>query len=509
MNSFTLLEQAARRFPNSPAIYDGDQLYATYNELYQRSLSLAAGLLSYANVGSRVVVASENRPELIEIYFAIWAAGMVVVPVNAKLHPLEIAHIIENADASIIFVSSKLAEAVASAVSNHTSVLSSPIAIGGNLYTSLAGTQPGSPVEASVSSLAWLFYTSGTTGRPKGAMLTHHNLISMSIAHLADIDDVDENSSIIHAAPMSHGSGLYILPYIARGARHVVPASSAYDVNEFLDLTDLHPRCGAFLAPTMVQRLRTEAERSNRRPRNLRNIIYGGGPMYVAELQKAIDWFGPIFSQIYGQGEAPMTITGMRRSDHCTTDTNTLGSVGTPRSGVDVRVIGPDGQDAGVGELGEIICRGDVVMSGYWKNPGATADTLRDGWLHTGDMGRLDARGFLTLLDRSKDVVISGGTNIYPREVEEVLLTNPNVLECCVLGRKDEEWGEVVVAFVVSKDHASISAADLDAHCLERIARFKRPKEYIFVESLPKNGSGKIVKRELRERLTKEPTASA
>ncbi len=220
--------------------------------------------------------------------------------------------------------------------------------------------------------------------------------------------------------------------------------------------------------------------------------------MYVDSLKKALAAYGPIFVQLYGQGEAPMTITGLRRRDHIEANDATLGSVGYPRSGVEVAVLNEDGTPAAIDEIGEIACRGDVVMSGYWNNPTATAATLKDGWLHTGDMGSFDARGYLTLRDRSKDVVISGGSNIYPREVEEALLEHPDVVEAGVVGAPDPEWGEVVVAFVVGE----VSPADLDAHLLERIARFKRPKRYEFIDALPKNSYGKVLKRELRERLT-------
>jgi fatty-acyl-CoA synthase len=274
----------------------------------------------------------------------------------------------------------------------------------------------------------------------------------------------------------------------------VVPASGAFEPDEFLDLCEHHPGCSAFLAPTMVQRL-VQTGRSS--PRNLKTVVYGGGPMYVDSLKKAMAAFGPIFVQLYGQGEAPMTITGLRRADHLDADDAILGSVGYARSGVDVAVLAADGSPAAIDEIGQILCRGDVVMSGYWKNPDATAATLRDGWLHTGDMGSFDARGFLTLRDRSKDVVISGGSNIYPREVEEVLIEHPGVAEACVVGAPDEEWGEVVVAFIVG----SASAGELDAHLLERIARFKRPKRYEFVDEIPKNSYGKVLKRELRARL--------
>ena len=324
--------------------------------------------------------------------------------------------------------------------------------------------------------------------------------MAMTVAHLADFDAPNEDCSLIHGAPMSHGSGLYIPPYVLRGARQVIPASGAFDPDEFLDLCEHHPGASAFLAPTMVQRL---IDTGRQCPRNLRTIVYGGGPMYVDSLKKAMAAFGQVFVQLYGQGEAPMTITGLRRADHLSGDDGVLGSVGYARSGVDVAVLRPDGTAADIGEIGEIVCRGDVVMSGYWNNPAATAETLKDGWLHTGDMGSFDARGFLTLRDRSKDVVISGGSNIYPREVEEVLVEHPGVSEAAVVGAPDAEWGEVVVAFMVG----AVEPAELDAHLLQRIARFKRPKRYVFVDALPKNSYGKVLKRELRAQLTSTPRA--
>ncbi|MFG1933773.1 long-chain fatty acid--CoA ligase [Mycobacterium sp. NPDC048908] len=489
MNLFAVLDQAASRFGDHGALYLGEQQQQTWAELRNRSLRLAASISGLGAPGARIAVASENRPEIVELMFAIWAAERVFVPINYKLHPREMVQILDDATVTQVFASPKIADGLAPVTGVPVDV------IGTNTYESRFGaTALAPPVNTDPATLAWLFYTSGTTGRSKGAMLSHRNLMAMTVAHLADFDDPDQNCSLIHGAPMSHGSGLYVAPYVLRGARQVVPASGAFDPEEFLDLCEHHPGCSAFLAPTMVQRL-VQTGRSC--PRNMKTVVYGGGPMYVDSLKKAMAAFGPIFVQLYGQGEAPMTITGLRRADHLDADDGTLGSVGYARSGVDVAVLGPDGRPTAIGEIGEIVCRGDVVMSGYWENPGATAATLKDGWLHTGDMGSFDANGLLTLRDRSKDVVISGGSNIYPREVEEVLIEHPGVVEACVVGAPDEEWGEVVVAFIVG----SASAAELDKHLLERIARFKRPKRYEFVDEIPKNSYGKVLKRQLRDRL--------
>jgi fatty-acyl-CoA synthase len=481
LNLFALLDQAASRFGDRGAVYCGERQLHTWSELRERSLHLAATL---GPPGTRIAIASENRPEIVELMFATWAAECVVVPINYKLHPREMQQILDDAGVSRVFASPQIAIA-----------LTTTEIIGSSAYSERLTAAPADPPRVTEpSTLAWLFYTSGTTGRSKGAMLSHRNLMAMTVAHLADFDAPDENCSLVHGAPMSHGSGLYIPPYVLRGARQVIPESSAFEPDEFLDLCEHHPGCSAFLAPTMVARL---VQTGRTCPRNLRTMVYGGGPMYVDSLKKAMAAFGPIFVQLYGQGEAPMTITGLRRADHVDADDAILGSVGYARSGVDVAVLRDDGTAAVAGEIGEIVCRGDVVMSGYWNNPEATAATLQDGWLRTGDMGSFDHRGYLTLRDRSKDVVISGGSNIYPREVEEVLLEHPGVTEAGVVGAPDSEWGEVVVAFIVG----SASAAELDAHLLERIARFKRPKLYEFIDELPKNSYGKVLKRELRARL--------
>ncbi len=488
MNLFATLDQAAARFGDRGAVYRGEEQLHTWAELRERALRLASSLRRAHSPGQRIAIASENRAEIVELFYAVWAAECVVVPVNFKLHPREMVQILEDSGAATVFASPKIATELTPLSPVNVEL------IGGPDYGQMFAAPPATVPSTDPSTLAWLFYTSGTTGRSKGAMLSHRSLTAMTVAHLADIDSPDENCSLLHAAPMSHGSGLYIAPYVLRGARQVVAASGVFDPDEFLDLCAAHPGSSAFLAPTMIQRL---VDTGRDAPAALRMIVYGGGPMYVDGLKKAMAAFGPIFAQIYGQGESPMTITGLRRADHDSTDDAILGSVGYARSGVEVAVLCEDGSHADPGQIGEITCRGDVVMSGYWNNPDATRETLRDGWLYTGDMGSFDSSGYLTLRDRSKDVVISGGSNIYPREVEEALLEHPDVAEACVVGAPDPEWGEVVVAFIVG----SAAGEVLDAHLLDRIARFKRPKRYLFVDDLPKNSYGKVLKRELRARL--------
>ena len=262
-----------------------------------------------------------------------------------------------------------------------------------------------------------------------------------------------------------------------------------------------------FAAPIMVKRLAADPALQGADLQGLKTIIYGGAPMYLADLEAALDTFGPRLAQIYGQGETPMTITGLSKADHADRShprwRERMQSVGFPRTDVEVRVFDTSDRELPAGESGEVVVRGAVVMAGYWNQPQETAEALKGGWLHTGDVGSFDDDGFLTLHDRSKDLIISGGMNIYPREVEEALLRHPHVTAVAVVGRPDPEWGEAVVAFVVT-DGEPTTRDDLDRHCIDSIARFKRPKEYVFVDALPVNNYGKVLKRELRQQLRAE-----
>jgi long-chain acyl-CoA synthetase len=291
------------------------------------------------------------------------------------------------------------------------------------------------------------------------------------------------------------------------GGRHVVPESGGFDPDEVLNLARQLDNVVMFGAPTMVRRLVDAAKRRGENGAGLRTIIYGGGPMYLADIREAIAVMGQRFVQIYGQGESPMTITALGREWHMKMGhpryLERLASVGTAQSVMSVRITDKDGKPLPAGETGEVEAKGTAVMLGYWNNPKANAETLKDGWLRTGDVGRLDEDGFLTLSDRSKDVIISGGTNIYPREVEEALLTHDDVREVSAIGVPDPDWGEIVVACVVLEEGAARDDAKLDAHCLTSIARFKRPKRYVYLEALPKNNYGKVLKTELRQMMAK------
>ena len=494
MNLALWLTRAGLSHPSQPAAALGTRIVATYGELAKRAARLAGALRDRLKLapGERVAIAAKNSPDYIALLYGIWHAGLAAVPANAKLHGSELAYILEQSGARVCFASKGIDSEIAA---HAPKTLEHLIAIGGTEYHALFTADPIDLVPRQPDDLAWLFYTSGTTGRPKGAMLTHHNLVMSSHAYMAEVDATAPGDVIVHAAPMSHGSGVYIMPHVARLGLQVIPESDGFDAEEVLGLFNAWPRASMFAAPTMIKRL-VDCP-ADCKAENIRTLIWGGAPMYVEDALQALDRFGPRLAQIYGQGEAPMTISTLSKQDIADRDhprwRERLASAGKPYAMVEVMVADGDDKPVGAGEPGEILCRG-VIMAGYWQNPQATAASMRGGWLHTGDVGVFDAEGYLHLKDRSKDLIISGGSNIYPREVEEVLLTHGAVREVSVIGRPDREWGEVVVAYVVGE----AKAAELDALCLAHIARFKRPKDYVFVDALPKNNYGKVLKTELR-----------
>lgn len=505
MNLARLLARSARSHPGLPAVALGARVLHDYAALARRVARLAGGMRGGLGLlpQQRVALVMKNCPQYVELLFACWQAGLCAVPINAKLHPRELAFIFRDTAAAASFVTPELIEGVAQAQAD-APALQKTIDVAGGDYDALLHSAPAEPADSGPLDLAWLFYTSGTTGKPKGVMLTHENLLAMTLSYFADVDAIAPGDAILHAAPMSHGSGLYVLPHVAKAACNVVPESGGFDAAEIFGLLREHRGMTLFAAPTMVKRLVAYAGETGADSANLKTIVYGGGPMYVADCKAAMRTFGCKLAQIYGQGESPMTITAMDKALHADAShpryDERLASAGRPFAGIEVCVANADDTPLPAGEVGEVLVRGATVMAGYLNQPEATAQTLRGGWLHTGDVGFLDEEGFLTLRDRIKDVIISGGSNIYPREVEEVLLRHPAVAEASVVGMPDAEWGEIVQAFVVPRPGVGVEASELDALCLDHIARFKRPKRYVFLEALPKNATGKVLKTELRRR---------
>ncbi|MFO1282066.1 MAG: AMP-binding protein [Burkholderiales bacterium] len=502
-NVASLLARTARAWPSRPALATGTTIVADYARFAGRVARLGAAVGADGVVsGDRVAILARNHVAYLEALFAAWWAGLVAVPINAKLHRDELAWILADCGARWVFADREWARALAEEPPAPRPRIVPLDAIDKLIAAAPAATRE--PAPADLHDPAWLFYTSGTTGRPKGVEITHGNLVAMTRSFLADVEAVDPGDAILHAAPLSHGSGLYAVPHVARAALNVVPESGGFDAAEVASLIGAHDRSLLFAAPTMLKRLVRDHSMRDANFDRLKAVVCGGGPLYVEDAKEAHAALGPRLAQIYGQGESPMTITAMSRalvSDAIARgDDGRLGSVGVAQTGIEVVVDGA----TNAGDTGEVLVRGDTVMRGYWRNASATAAALAGGWLRTGDVGALDDDGFLTLKDRSKDLIISGGANIYPREVEEALLRDPALAEVAVVGRRNDEWGEEVVACVVPRvppasdaERARLEAA-FDRVCLASIARFKRPRAYVFLAELPKNATGKVLKTELR-----------
>ncbi|MGA9253648.1 MAG: AMP-binding protein [Roseobacter sp.] len=499
MNLAHWLARQAQIDPDRPALFLGRDCVADYGTFWSDARAVAGWLAAQGvRPGDRVAIYMKNVPDYLTVFYGIWTVGAAVVPINAKLHGREAAFIVANSGASHVFASPELDQALAG-IDTSVPIITVP----SSAFEMQRRHSPLAEIAArSPDDLAWLFYTSGTTGKPKGVMMTHRMLTSMSLCYQMDVDQVTGDDATLYAAPMSHGAGIYSMLHVRVGARHVCPPSGGFEPAEIFDLAAHFGNTHLFAAPTMVKRMTDAARAGGCKGEGLRTIVYAGGPMYNADIIDAVDHFGPLFVQIYGQGECPMGITALSRADvadrsHPTWAARLL-SVGRAQSAVEVAIGTAEATVLPLGEHGEIMVRGDTVMPGYWQNDTATTRTIVNGWLMTGDMGFMDADGYVTLQDRSKDMIITGGSNVYPREVEEVLLTDPDVHEVSVVGKPHPEWGEEVVAFIVGP----FDPAKLDRICLDNIARFKRPKSYIAIDELPKNNYGKVLKTELRALLS-------
>jgi acyl-CoA synthetase (AMP-forming)/AMP-acid ligase II len=492
VNVATLLAKAARNWSRRPALRQSSLAF-TYAELEQAAASVGAGFQRLGlHKGDRLGIWSANRPEIVVTLFAAFRAGLTAVPINVRLHPREVSYILQNCGASALVLDPKLESAELLRTVRALPIDELPQAPAAGI----AEVAPDDP--------AWLFYTSGTTGRPKGATLTHGNLLAMTMNCLADLYSFQPEDRVLHAAPLSHGSGLFMLPPVARGSFNLVAPAGAFDPAAIFDTVEGEAITAvAFLAPTQIVAMLNHPKAPDAKLGSLRGVIYGGGPMYVEHIRRALERWGPIFIQLYGQGETPMTGTYLRREDHLgegEEQTRRLGSVGIPRTDVELRIVDADDRPVPAGEVGEITIRAATVMKGYWGDSEASAETVRNGWLHTGDLGYQDPDGYVHLVDRAKDMIISGGNNVYAREVEEVVLRHPGVVEVAVIGVRDDYWGETVHAVVVARD-PRLTGEELIAHCRGALASYKKPKVVHFATELPKNAYGKVLKRQLRERL--------
>ena len=510
MNIGTLFTKSARSFPDRSAICYGDKEW-TYAEANERINRLANAFTSLGlKKGDHVAILAFNCPQFLECLFACFKAGLCAVPINFRLHPKEYSYIIDHSDSMTTVFSEDFRDPLHSLRGEmpkvkHYICLSNPL---GDMMDYEQIVRNNSPkfedVEVDRDDLAWLFYTSGTTGAPKGAMLTHGNLLAMTMNFYADICPLGPDDAILHAAPLSHGSGVYALPNVGKAANNVILETESFEPKVVCETIQEKKITNMFAAPTMIKMLVTYPELDKYDLSSLKCLNWGGAPMYIEDLREAITKLGQCLVQLYGQGEAPMTISYLKMEEHVLEGTpeqmERLKSAGIPRTDVEVKIFDENDNEVAPRTVGEVVLRGEVVMKGYYKNPKATAETIRHGWLHTGDLGKMDERGYIYLLDRSKDMLISGGENIYCREIEDIIARHPTVYEVAVIGVPDEKWGEAVKAVVSLKPGIKASEQEIIDFCKQYLASYKKPKSVDFVDELPKSSYGKILKRELREK---------
>jgi acyl-CoA synthetase (AMP-forming)/AMP-acid ligase II len=492
MNATEALRRAARRWPDGEALRDGAE-GVSFGALDARVNRLAHHLerLGVA-AGDRVATYLPNSIAHVVAQQAILRLGAVWVGINRRLAPPEVAFMLEHGGVRIV-----LADADGLGSARPCGSVQAVLDVSGRdatLERELARSPSGPPsATPSERDIARLRYTSGTTGRPKAAVLTHGCALASLRNLLAELHELGPADTVAHVAPLTHASEALLQPAFWRGARSIL--YSDFEPVAFRELIERERVTMLFLVPTMIASLIAGATRREAFA-SLRTVVYGAAPMPDDVMVRALDALGPVLLQIYGLSECPFPITTLRKEDHL--DPARRGSCGLPTALNEVLVLDADGRSCPAGAVGTIAVRGPQLMREYWQDPEATAAALVDGWLRTGDLGRVDDAGFLTLVDRSDDVIISGGFNVYPREVEVVLEAHPAVAEAAVVGVPHERWGRGVAAWVVCKGSASTSEQELIDFCRARLAGYKKPLQITFVESLPKSSTGKLLRRELR-----------
>ncbi len=516
MNLRSLISQAAQRFAKQVAIVE-DEYEITYEELNQKVNWIANGLLRCGlKKGDRVVLYIKNSHQYLEFRLALEKLGVVYVPINYFLSLREIEYILNDSGALAVVCDSASYQNIQKVKGNlpyltwlflvvqHEPL---PQPLPGNVvtYETLCATGADQEPETEImpDDLCSINYTSGTTGRPKGVMLTHKNWMEVYKNMLID-RDINCNDRLLHLGPLTHASGSYFMPFFLRGAVNVI-MPGGFNLDLFFEYLEEKKFTAFTCVPTMLIRIMNDPRIYTVDKSALRMIGYGAAPMPTEQIKKALSLFGPILVQNYGQTEAYMTIAYLSQDEHLEAlreNEQRLSSVGRPYTFVQVGIMDDDGNLLGPEEVGELVVKSEHVMKGYWNLPDETRAAFRNGWLLTGDLAKRDRDGYIYLLGRKKEMIISGGFNIYPREIEEVLHAVSGVLEAAVVGVADPDWGEKVVAFVVM-DETRTSLEQIHEVCKQQLG-FKKPKEYVVLESLPKNSIGKIDKKQLQELYRQE-----
>ena len=506
-----LIARAGLQFADRVAVI-GEDRALRFADVEADSNRLASALCGALGIdkGERVAILLSNCPEFIVSDFALIKAALIRVQINPRYTAREIEFILRHSGAAVLVTSSAFAGVVAridplpASLRYVITVDEMPASAGVMSWHTVLGKGDAAPfaVDTVDDDGYMLAYTSGTTGRPKGALTTVRARWANVFNCYANEMFVTQADVMLHVASLAHGSGTKVLPLFAKGACNVL--SPKFSALEFYRLVEKHGVTVSWMVPTMVAMLADSPERLRFNHSSLRTIIYGGAPMPEPVLERALQAFGPIFVQIYGLTEAPHPDLVLGTHEHladAATGRRRRGVTGRAAIGAAIRLVDDAGRDVASGDVGEIIIAGEHVMAGYWNDPEATAETLREGWCHTGDMARMDADGFYSIVDRKKEMIISGGYNVYPREVEDALYRYPGILECAVIGVADETWGESVHALIVAKPGCAIVPATVIAHCARELAGYKKPRMLSVLAELPKTANGKIDKQALRARF--------
>lgn len=513
MNLAHVLRQNARRFPDRPGFIWGDRQWS-WVEIEREVNALAAALQARGlGKGDRLIVHSKNTAQMFFSLFAAFKLGVVWVPTNFRLMPDEVIYLADFSGAKGFLCHGDFPE--------HAATVAAKVPGVDFIWRLDEQTRPSTFGEANVSQRmdafrgqivpdaeveyddpCWYFFTSGTTGRSKAAVLTHGQMAFVITNHLCDLlPGATEADASLVVAPLSHGAGVHQLNIVARGAPTILLPTEKFDVEEAWRLVEQHRITNMFTVPTILKMLVEHPAVDRFDHGSLRSVIYAGAPMYREDQKFALRKLGNVITQYFGLGEVTGNITVLPPALHDPEDqANTkFGTCGFERTGMQVSIQNDAGEELNPFETGEICVIGPAVFAGYYNNPEANAKAFRNGWFRTGDLGHMDEQGFVYITGRASDMYISGGSNIYPREVEEKILTHPAIVEVAVLGVPDKLWGEVGVAVCVARQ--PVDEADLNAFLAPKIPRYKMPKRFFFWDALPKSGYGKIPKRMVKDEL--------
>ena len=506
-----VIRRNAELFPARIAFVCGSRR-ATFASFNARVNRLANALVAHGlRPGERVALILPSDLEALEAYGACEKAGFVAVPMNTRLHAREVADILIDSEPAAVIYDARVADILPERASFANSIrFTCSVADGTgkareavDYETLLAGGSSAEPDRGPQSSdTAYLYYTSGTTGKPKGVMQTHRSALNNARRVMIDLE-IRPDDITVGSSPLFHIGGRSMsFNYFYRGCTaHLMPK---FDPDEFLRIAARESASMLMAVPTTLKMLLESPERKRADLRAVRSVFYSGAPAAAPILREVTAWLGNVLQQVYGMSETGPAITILRREDHAAAiarnDDRRLLSCGRPCLDVNVRAVDDAGNDVKPGEIGEVLVASDSLMTGYWRLPELSAEALRAGWLHTGDLGVWDDEGYLYLVDRKKEMIVSGSENVYPREVENVLYAHPDVSEVAVIGVPDERWGDTVLAIVVPKPGAQLTSDDITAFCSERIAGYKKPRRVEFLTELPQNSIGKIDKKKLREK---------